>query len=106
MGVFQVLRSRYKLRFALILLTILLMLACGRANADPIANPISNLSIGCRKANADSVTEFSGECALRFRIERVLRHSPAPSLTGFDSVFTLTHWIDPRPRAVPIRFFL
>jgi hypothetical protein len=101
-----VFRSKYKLRFATILLMILLTIACGMANADPIANPIANQSIGCGKANAGSVTEFSGECALRFRIERVLRHSPAAGLTGFDSVFTSVHWIDPRPRTTPVRFFL
>jgi hypothetical protein len=101
-----VFRSKYKLRFATVLLMILLTIACGMANADPIANPIANPSIGCGKANADSVTEFSGECALRFRIERVLRHSPVAGLTGFDSVFTSIQRFDPRPRDVPIRFFL
>jgi hypothetical protein len=91
-------RSVFKVRYVMILLTIV----CGMANADPI----TNASIGCGRARADSVTDFSGECALRLRIERVLRHSNAARLTGFDSVFTSMQWIDPRPRAAPVRFFL
>jgi hypothetical protein len=81
---------------------ILLTMVCGMANADPI----TNVSVGCGRANTDSVPELSGECALRLQIERVLRHSPAARLTGFDSVFTSMQWIDPRPRTTPVRFFL
>lgn len=90
-------RSRSKVRYAMILVTII----CGLANADSI----SGLSKACVLPNSDSITDFSAKCTLRFRNTRVPPPRYAARFTGVN--LPSIQWIDPRvPVVPPVRFFL